>query len=274
MHKILVQGHRGSRGTHPENTLAGFKAAILAGCDFLELDLQGTKDRQIVIFHDFLEKKYASPISLLTLQQLKTIDCGIQTNPRFPSQEKIAGEKIPTLEELFECISSLDHPNAKKIRLNLEMKRDPKHPEWSLDIDSFASLILSKVRKYHFENRVYYSSFDPELLKKIREQDEKAKLGLIFDETSLKYAQILSLEEAVAKILELAKALKISILSPSFPFLKETKTASIFQQAGFQLMPWTVNDPKSWEECIAWKVDGIITDYPQDLIGFLRSHKI
>lgn len=269
---ILVQGHRGSRGTHPENTIAGFMAATIAGADFLELDLQGSKDHRVVIFHDFTEKKHGSFISQLTLDELKTVDCGSRVNPHFPKQRQIPGEKIPTLEELLEAILLLDHPNGKKIQLNLEIKRDPRHPEWSLEVNSFVDLVLSTVKKYNFENRVYYSSFDPESLAKIREKDGKAALGLIFDKTSLETLQTRNLQEAIEKILAFARNLKIKVISPSFPILKEIKSLQISIPKDFKIIPWTVNTPKDWDQCLAWGIDGIITDYPKDLIEFLAKN--
>jgi glycerophosphoryl diester phosphodiesterase len=50
---MLVFGHRGSRGTLPENTIPAFLSAIEAGVDGLELDLLATKDGAIVIHHNF-----------------------------------------------------------------------------------------------------------------------------------------------------------------------------------------------------------------------------
>ena len=52
-HGFEIQGHRGTRGTLPENTIPGFVAAIEAGVDGMEMDLLMTKDGEIVIHHEF-----------------------------------------------------------------------------------------------------------------------------------------------------------------------------------------------------------------------------
>lgn len=49
---IQIHGHRGARARRPENTIAAFKYAIDASADFLEMDLQVTRDRQLIVVHD------------------------------------------------------------------------------------------------------------------------------------------------------------------------------------------------------------------------------
>ena len=51
-HALEIQGHRGARGNLPENTLPAFEFAVKAGADVLELDLQVTRDLQLVVGHD------------------------------------------------------------------------------------------------------------------------------------------------------------------------------------------------------------------------------
>ena len=45
--------HRGGAGLYPENTLAAFRDAVARGCDGAELDIQLSKDGEVVVFHDF-----------------------------------------------------------------------------------------------------------------------------------------------------------------------------------------------------------------------------
>ena len=47
-----IFGHRGSAGTHPENTMISFQEAERAGADGIELDVQLTKDGEVIIIHD------------------------------------------------------------------------------------------------------------------------------------------------------------------------------------------------------------------------------
>ena len=93
MTKIFA--HRGSKGTHPENTLASFKGAVRVGSDGIELDVHLTKDGQLVVIHDETVDRTTNgtgEIRTLTLAEIKEFDAGSWFKSDF------AGEKIPTLE--------------------------------------------------------------------------------------------------------------------------------------------------------------------------------
>ena len=108
--RVRVHGHRGSRGTRPENTLPAFAEALRVGADILELDVDVTQDDAVVVSHDQSippdrclaaggrKIAVAPPIRSLTLAQVETYDCGSLPNARFPEQLRFPGEKIPTLE--------------------------------------------------------------------------------------------------------------------------------------------------------------------------------
>src|SRR5688500_14114641 len=98
---IHVQGHRGARGLHPENTLQGFVEAVKLGVDTLEMDVVISADKQCVVSHeawmneDFctlpngapVEKGAAKNYNLyrMTYADIKKFDCG-KRNAEFPGQ--------------------------------------------------------------------------------------------------------------------------------------------------------------------------------------------
>ncbi len=282
---IEVQGHRGARGLFPENTLPAFAAAIEAGTNTLELDLHVTKDGEIVIHHDYFINgelcdcldgdSLSSPslIRSLELSDIKKMDCGSKTNPDFPRQRQIPGTQIPTLDELFEMINASSHPNAKTVRLNLEIKRDPRHPELTIDDKELAAKIVSKVREKGFSHRVYYSSFDPEVLMRIYQLDPKAELGFLFNEESLAFVQKLSSKDPLDLLLKLAGSFKAKVVSPEENLLTDASFVRSLQKSGFRVVAWTVNSAEQWAKLIEMGVDGLITDYPQDLLQFLNENK-
>ena len=267
--KTEVQGHRGNRSVYPENTLPSFSSAIEIGADGIELDLHVTKDREIVIYHDFfLAEDSSSPlISSLNLSDIKKIDCGNKVHPRFPKQQKIPGTQIPTLDELFALIRKSKHPNAKNIRLNLEIKRSLTHPQWSLGVEELSEKIVSKVKEWDFAPRVYYSSFDPEVLSKIHSLDPQAPLAFLFGKESIPQLQMQG--PLLAVVNKIATSCHAKTLSPEYSLLTKLNFEWI-QQEGFQVVVWTVNDPQEWTRCIEIGVDGIITDYPEELLRFLH----
>ena len=136
--------------------MAGFQAALAAGVNSIECDLVATYDGIIVVHHDYLRE--GVPVRTLSLAEVKSFDVG-KANPAFPSQKVIKGAQIPTLEELLNLCRS--YPKCK---LNLEIKRDALHPEWTLEPRELASKIVTQVRESGLSAHVYYSSFDPEVI--------------------------------------------------------------------------------------------------------------
>ena len=101
---ILI-GHRGAAGIAPENTLAAFKAGSQAGVDFVELDVQLSRDGVPFIFHDEtparttnVEKVFPGrandPITSFTWKELRRLDAGSYFAAKY------AGERIPHFDEV------------------------------------------------------------------------------------------------------------------------------------------------------------------------------
>jgi len=270
---IEVQGHRGARGSLPENTLPAFARALESGADVLELDLLMTQDGKIVIYHDyFLNPELityldGSPlpsflllIHSLSFSQIQQFDCGRIANPLFPRQKPLAGTHIPALEDLFKMIHASTHPHAKGVRLNLEIKREPHHPEYTASPLSLAKGVLDLVHKYGLEDRVYYSSFDPESLMQLRALNPNAKLAFLK-------------EGDLDGMIDVARMVNAEAVSPEHILIDNADDIHSLQRMGFKVILWTVNDPKRWDELIRMGVDGIITDYPEDLLYFIQERK-
>jgi glycerophosphoryl diester phosphodiesterase len=271
-----VQGHRGMRGLYPENTLPGFEAAINAGVNVIECDILSTSDGVLIIHHDYAINKercthlgehisIAPLICMISLAEIKRYDCGC-ANPDFRSQVTIPGTCIPTLEELFVLMKT--NPKASSVRLNLEIKRDALHPEWTLESAWLAKKIVAEVKKSGLSDKTYYSSFDLEVLSEIREEDPNAEIGLLF---RARGADRWLKDEIPKSILESAGKLQVGIFSPEHSYIKSQPQVLSYQEMGFRVIPWTVNDPNRWRELIKMRVDGIITDYPKSLLEYLAK---
>jgi glycerophosphoryl diester phosphodiesterase len=266
-----VHGHRGSRGTVPENTIPAFEAALMAGADVLEMDMGVTKDNVIIISHEpkvtperCLDKdgnkpKTAIPIRELTLAELKEYDCGTLLNPRFPQQIEVPGTPMPTLEEVFELVKTSGYEAAGKVEFNIETKIYPSEPELTPSPAEFARLVAAAVKKHGMEKRVMVQSFDVRTLKEMK------KLAPEIRTSQLTYESLLDIVPAL-------KAAKTDIWSPNYKWItaEEVKQA---QAAGIKVAPWTINTKKEWDLAIAAGVDAIITDYPAALVDHLESLK-
>ena len=124
--------HRGAMKTHPENTLAAFRAAVKAGAHMIEFDVQLTKDHQLVIMHDATVDRTTNgsgKISDLTLAEIKKLDAGSWKSGKFE------GEKVPTFEE---ALSAMPY----NIWLNVHIKGDS-------EIAKMVTEILKKQNRLH-----------------------------------------------------------------------------------------------------------------------------
>ena len=112
MNKPLVWAHRGASGYAPENTLAAFKKAVEMKADGVELDVQLTKDGEIVVCHDETIDRTSDKKGLLmdySLEELKKFDFS-NSNPAFE------GEQIPPMSEVFDLLKDTD------LTINIELK--------------------------------------------------------------------------------------------------------------------------------------------------------
>jgi glycerophosphoryl diester phosphodiesterase len=280
-HSIEVQAHRGARDSFPENTLPAFEASWNMGVNLIELDIQITSDGIPVIYHDFALNPdlccyrdgscitKAPLVRSLTLAEVKNIDCGSKSDPRFKEQALFPGTQIPTLEELIDAITSAS--TAANTLLNIELKRDPRNPSLSFSADDIVTKVLSIVEKKGFSKRVRYCSFDPDILVLLRKKEPGATLAFLFDEVILEAIPKHLAVPGLDYILSLGKEQNIQILSPDHHLLKDRSMVSLFQSRGFKVVTWTPNDPARWQELIDLGVDGIITDSPKALLSFLEA---
>ena len=136
--KVTLTAHRGWRAKYPENTMLGFRKAMELDVDGVEMDVHMTKDYRIVVCHDATLDRTTDKkghIFSLTLDEVRKADAGIKFGEQFK------GEKIPTLEEFLELMST-----RPDLRLLLELKDYPE------EIGDFAyasaSLTLSLCKEY------------------------------------------------------------------------------------------------------------------------------
>jgi len=118
--KYRVIGHRGALQYAPENTLASFKKAVELGINWIEFDVQLSKDDRLVIIHDHeLERTTNGQGRVIdhTLQQLQALDAGSWFAPEFKN------ESIPTLEETLGCL--LQWGVTPNIEIKCEKNQDP-----------------------------------------------------------------------------------------------------------------------------------------------------
>jgi glycerophosphoryl diester phosphodiesterase len=219
---MIKVGHRGARAYEPENTLRSFKKAIEIGVDAVELDVRKTKDNEIVVIHDADVKRTTNGtglVSELTLKEIKDL-----------SAEK--NEKIPTLEEAFDCLD-------KKVKIFVELKES-----------GIEEMVLSLVKKKGIKKNVVLVSFLEDTLQKVRQLDPDIETGLIYAKHK--------------NPLKAALDLKAQWL---LSFYRFTHTANVQKahENGLKVLVWTVNTSQEAVEIAKKGVDGIASDKPDIL---------
>lgn len=271
--KLDVQGHRGCRGLLPENSLPAFEKAIDLGVHTLELDIAITKDKEVVVSHEpFIsrftclnpegneipeEMDMAYNLYHMTHEEIKEFDCGSKFHPSYPEQEKLKTYK-PLLSEVFE----MDKVKESEVKFNIELKSKPEYYGiYTPHPGEYVKIVLNEIEDKGMFNRVNLQSFDLAILEEIKKQSPKMKVALLIDED----------ENIATKLAELSY--KPEIISPYFELLTSHDLIMNYQDKGYKIIPWTVNEEQGMFKMLRWNVDGIITDYPDRLIEIRKNNR-
>lgn len=243
----LIIAHRGASGYAPENTMAAFEKALALKADMIELDIRPTADQQAIVYHDKELKRTTGKkgrVGKLNLSQLTAM----QATHGFRGTG-FGEEKIPSLGEVLARLQG-------RCRLLLEIKAEGQRtsleflihvgrlcnavsgPDWIV-IQSFDSIILQRFHKLFPEYEIH-------------------KL-LVFrlPVFNVQLDRSLKVEDALKSHLYRAINVDHRFVSPRFISKVHRMEKKVFC--------WTVNDPVRMAKLIDWKVDGIITNYPDRL---------
>ncbi|MEU5836586.1 glycerophosphodiester phosphodiesterase family protein [Streptomyces diacarni] len=249
-HAPLTVAHRGASGDAPENTLAAVDKAHEMGIDWVENDVQRTKDGKLVVIHDTtlsrttdVEDRFPdrSPwnVTDFTLKEIKTLDAGSWFGSEFK------GERIPTLAEYLDRITR----NGQDLLLEL------KSPELYPDIERQT---LGELRtegwldRKHTKSKLIIQSFDKNAITKVHQQNPAVKTGFLGTPKTnelkdyAKFADQINptSADATKKYVDAVHALK----GPHHKRL--------------EVFTWTVNDAETARKVADAGVDGIISNKP------------
>jgi glycerophosphoryl diester phosphodiesterase len=297
-----VQGHRGARGLRPENTLPGFELALDLGVTSIETDIRLTRDGIPVLFHDarisdricsHVTEEQVSDIlvSELTFVQLRDYRADRNPNPqRFPDQHAFVGPftrrfadtygidpwAIPSLAELFTLVgayagtmgeacgkTAAQRHGAAQVGFELELKAVPFELE-AVGDDCDGSLeqrVLAEVERAFMVDRCRLRSFDHRSMQSLARMHPRVRTALLIGHT------------APVQPEDLLAAADAEMYCPDYRFVDEAIVKRI-HEAGRLIVPWTVNEPHAWERLVAWNVDGLTTDYPDQLLAWLQQRGI
>jgi glycerophosphoryl diester phosphodiesterase len=263
-----IQGHRGARGHLPENTLPAFSLGIEMGVDTLELDVAVTRDGVVVVHHDRRlnpdvargpdgqwVKWPTATLHSLSFEESQRYDVGrirpgSEYAQRFPHQQPADGTRVPRLADLFNLAGK------SRVRFNIELKLDPRHPEETLPPEPFVRAVIAEVRKAGMEPRSTLQSFDWRAVKIVEREAPAIATAYLTDAA---HSTLKSVREAEAKT-----------WSPDYRALTKDVLDEA-HRAGMRVVVWTVNEPRDIAQLIGWGIDGIISDYPDRVIQEARK---
>ena len=145
----LILGHRGYSSKHLENSMEAFRAALAAGMDGFELDVQPTRDGVCMVLHDDDLVRTASGSGLL--RQMKVAELPPLKN----------GEPLPRLADVLELPAKL---------INVELKGEPGWQQALAAVEGAEAL-----------DRVLFSSFEPSEVLQLWAACESARCGFLWE---------------------------------------------------------------------------------------------
>lgn len=244
--KLINIAHRGASGYAPENTIAAYDLAVKMKSDYFEVDVQRSKDGELVILHDTTVDRTTNgtgKVGDLTLAELKSLDAGSWFSPRFQ------GEEIPTLEEI------LDRYKGKRSGILIELK----NPELYPGIEKQLADLLKKKRMHKRTGKVIVQSFNHESIQAYHQIQPSVPVGVLISYTQYK--------DGVSDEQIDAFASYAQYFNPN-KSLVDSDLVKRVHQRGLKIFPYTIQDKEAADRLIKAGVDGIITDYPE--LGYHR----
>ena len=241
----IIIAHRGDKTHAPENTLAAFKMADENGADAVEFDVKLTGDGRVIVLHDQTVNRTTNgsgKVSHLSLSALKDLDAGAWFS------EKYRGERIPTLDEVFETI-------GERLYINVELTN------YTSPYDDLVHKVVDLVKKHHLQDRMLFSSFFVRNLQIARLLLPEVPRGLLCMRGILgSWGRTFTWRGDYFAL---------------HPYLTEVDLGLVYrvQAAGKRVHVWTVNPEEDLKRMVGFGVDAIITDNPVLALRLLGRSK-
>ncbi|HDR7848945.1 glycerophosphodiester phosphodiesterase [Bacillus toyonensis] len=248
--------HRGASAYAPEHTIAAYKLGQQLKGDYIEIDLQMTKDGHLVAMHDETVNRTTNGKGLVkehTLEEMKQLNVGSFFNEKYPNlaKKEFENAKVPKLKEIIEMFGH----NANYY---IETKSPDEYP-------GMEEKLLEIIKYYQISDKVIIQSFSEESLQKIHSLHANIPLVQL-----LSYQKSVQLNE-----LEIEKYKAYCIgLGMNYKYIDSAYVKKI-KKHGLEVHPFTVDNEKDMKKLLSWGVDGMFTNYPDRLHSILdlKNHK-
>ena len=237
-----IFAHRGSASTHPENTMIAFLEAERVGADGIELDVQLSKDGEVVVIHDEKLNRTTNGTGYVkdfSLKQLKSLDAS------YTFFHQKGNATIPTLEEVLKMLSG----NA--MLLNIELKNG------ILEYPGLEEKVIQLIEYYNMQNRVILSSFNHN--------------SLVYCYQLAPYIETAPLyRDQLFKPWIYASAIGAKAIHPNIKVASQQVIVNSIKE-GIKVRPYTINNIKKMQELFFIQCSGIFTDYPKEAVAVRRE---
>jgi glycerophosphoryl diester phosphodiesterase len=230
-----ILAHRGDSAHAPENTLAAFRRAVRAGVDWIEFDVQRTKDGVLVVFHDDNVDRVTTGtgrVADLTLAQVQSLRVG-------------GGERVPTFHEI------VTFAKAARVRILPEAKNPDLYP-------GIAGEMVALVRNAGYLDRTVIQSFDHDVLEAAMRREPNIQVCAL---TGLWQLSLSSVGPPDAGYV--CPMAEMIVLNPWMVAQAHSRRLRVFAWFG------VVEHPLTMRALLALGVDGLIVDDPAALARIL-----
>ncbi|MDQ0198350.1 glycerophosphodiester phosphodiesterase [Neobacillus ginsengisoli] len=234
----LKIGHRGAAGYCPENTFASFNKALEMGVDYLEIDVQMTRDGELVVIHDSTVNRTTDgkgKVKDFTLQEIQALDAGSWFNPTF------SGERIPSFKEFLENF-------AGKTGIVIELKKPSLYPGIE---EKVAKELKKRTQRLTEEHKIIVQSFDRKSLKRFHNLMPSIPIGVLIKNTGrgISNKELNSFSHYASYVNP-----KITMVNP--------RLIRRLHRNGFKTIIWTVKNKQEMKALQQLHLDGIVSDFP------------
>lgn len=228
-----IFAHRGYSAAYPENTMKAFIEAAKVGADGLELDVQLSKDGEVVVIHDEKVDRTTNGTGFvkdLTYKELRKLDAS------YKNKKLLKKEPIPSLNELFEWLTT------NSLKCNVELKNG------IFPYQGMEEKVVSLIRYYKLEDRIILSSFNHYSIVYCYRLAPEIETAPLYSEGIYMpwiYAQAIKSKGIHPKLIAAPNEIILSAM-----------------ENGIEVRPYTVNNEKDMQRLFDVGCSAFITDDP------------